>query len=325
MPFDIVAALQKGDREVNKTERLLAILLELQRYPQVRAQDLADKFEISIRTIYRDMQALSESGVPLFGSPGQGYALMEGYFLPPVSLNVNEAVAALLGTEFVKQHFGGHYTREAELAADKLESVLPAAVRMQSAAIRNSIRLIGTQSDIVPEDAGSIPLICEAISARQYIQFRYAKPGTAASDLRIVAPYGVVLTRTFWMLVGYCMQRQEIRHFRLSRMLDLHMQEQTFEWPEGFTFGEYQPPDDRHVQVVLRVSEQVATRLKEGGSFYFDHMTETDEGNIATLRVRRIQDVLLTIIGWGSGAVVVEPEELRVAIRQELQHMLKSY
>lgn len=68
---------------MNKTDRLLAILLELQRKDILRAEDLAAIFETSVRTIYRDIQALSESGVPIIGAPGIGYSLMEGYFLPP--------------------------------------------------------------------------------------------------------------------------------------------------------------------------------------------------------------------------------------------------
>jgi predicted DNA-binding transcriptional regulator YafY len=80
---------------------MLAIVLELQRKPVLRAEDLADVFEVSVRTIYRDIQALSEAGVPIAGAPGQGYSLMEGYFLPPVSFTVDEAVTLLIGTDFI--------------------------------------------------------------------------------------------------------------------------------------------------------------------------------------------------------------------------------
>jgi predicted DNA-binding transcriptional regulator YafY len=78
---------------MNKTDRLLAIVLELQRKEVVWVEDLATLFETSVRTIYHDIQALSEAGVPIIGTPGTGYSLMEeGYFLPPVSFTVDEAV-----------------------------------------------------------------------------------------------------------------------------------------------------------------------------------------------------------------------------------------
>ena len=76
---------------MNRTDRLLAILLEFQRKGARRAEDLAATFETSKRTIYRDIQALCESGVPVVAQPGVGYSLVEGYFLPPVSFSVDEA------------------------------------------------------------------------------------------------------------------------------------------------------------------------------------------------------------------------------------------
>ena len=90
----------KMGHPMNKTDRLLVIVLELQRKEVVRAENLATLFETSVRTIYRDIQALSEAGVPIIGAPGRGYSLMEGYFLPPIGFTVPEAVSLLIGTDF---------------------------------------------------------------------------------------------------------------------------------------------------------------------------------------------------------------------------------
>src|SRR4030095_14369609 len=94
---------------MNRTDRLLAILLELQRKGARRAEDLAATFETSNRTIYRDIQALSESGVPVVAQPGVGYSLVEGYFLPPVSFSVDEATMLLLGGDSAAQNFDAQY------------------------------------------------------------------------------------------------------------------------------------------------------------------------------------------------------------------------
>ena len=88
---------------MNRTDRLLAILLEIQAKKQVRAEDLAAIFEVSKRTIYRDVLALMESGVPVVAIPGQGYSLVEGYFLPPLTFNTDEAIMLLLGADFMAQ------------------------------------------------------------------------------------------------------------------------------------------------------------------------------------------------------------------------------
>src|SRR2546430_4197634 len=90
---------------MNRTDRLLAIVLELQGKGRQRAEDLAATFETSKRTIYRDIQALGEAGVPLISVPGRGYSLMKGYFLPPLSFTTDEATMLLLGSDFTAQNF----------------------------------------------------------------------------------------------------------------------------------------------------------------------------------------------------------------------------
>ncbi|KAF9126529.1 hypothetical protein BGX30_015214, partial [Mortierella sp. GBA39] len=121
---------------------LLAITLELQRNKLVRAEDLAARFETSVRTIYRDIQALSEAGVPIAGAPGQGYSLMEGYFLPPVSFTAEEAVALLMGADFIEQRLDADYSPVAEAAKRKIEAVLPEPVRAESMRVRETMRLL---------------------------------------------------------------------------------------------------------------------------------------------------------------------------------------
>src|SRR5215471_12100981 len=105
---------------MNRTDRLLAIVLALQARGRQRAEDLAGLFETSRRTIYRDIQALSEAGVPLVAVPGQGYSLMEGYFLPPLSFTADEATMLLLGSDVMAQRFDASYRRAAQSAARKI-------------------------------------------------------------------------------------------------------------------------------------------------------------------------------------------------------------
>src|ERR1044071_4803903 len=127
---------------MNRTDRLLALLLKLQSNGRQRAEDLAVYFETSKRTIYRDIQALSEAGVPVVSLPGQGYSLMEGYFLPPLSFTTDEATMLLLGSDFVSQHFDSQYKAAAESASRKIEAVLSHKLRAEVAYLQNSISLV---------------------------------------------------------------------------------------------------------------------------------------------------------------------------------------
>src|ERR1700693_442372 len=124
---------------MNKTDRLLAIVLELQGKGRQRAEDLAATFETSKRTIYRDMLALGEAGVPIVSVPGQGYSLMKGYFLPPLSFTTDEATMLLLGSDYMAQNFDAQYRIAALSASRKIEGVLPDKLSDEVHYLQNSI------------------------------------------------------------------------------------------------------------------------------------------------------------------------------------------
>src|SRR5437588_903585 len=127
---------------MNRTDRLLAIVLELQARGRQRAEDLAATFETSKRTIYRDIEALSEAGVPLVAVPGQGYSLMEGYFLPPLTFSADEAAMLLLGSDVMAGSFDRQYRAAAESAGRKIGAVLPEGLRHDVEALRASIMFL---------------------------------------------------------------------------------------------------------------------------------------------------------------------------------------
>ena len=106
---------------MNRTDRLLAITLELHAHRYTRAEDLAAQFEVSVRTIYRDVEALCEAGVPVVSTPGYGYSLAEGYFLAPVMLTADEAGMLLLGAAFVAEQVDAPYRGAVETAQKKIE------------------------------------------------------------------------------------------------------------------------------------------------------------------------------------------------------------
>lgn len=315
---------------MNKTDRLLAIVLELQRNKVLRAEDLAATFETSVRTIYRDIQALSEAGVSVIGAPGQGYSLMEGYFLPPVSFTVEEAVTLLIGTDFIEQWFDAYYGSKSRTSRRKIEAILPESVRSEATRIRKSFRLIATAEDAARiQEKAYIEVIRRAISEERKISFHYSKRIAEADgnrqSVRTVAPYGLVLLHGAWVVTGWCELRQDIRHFRLSRMTELIDLEARFELPADFQLDEYQPPNDRNVLVRIQVQPDIADKVRESNNFYTETIEEHPEGLLMTFRVRQPEELLQSVLSWGSGVVVLEPESFRHRVRNELENMLKRY
>src|SRR6185295_19400072 len=159
---------------MNRTDRLLAIVLELQAAGWQRAEDLAARFEITKRTVYRDMQALSEAGVPLVAVPGQGYSLAPGYFLPPLAFTPDEATMLLLGADFVAQNFDAQYRAAVQSASRKIEAVLPEGRRAQVRAFQHAIRFItGTPAGAQPREQQALPTLRRAILERRTVRFHY--------------------------------------------------------------------------------------------------------------------------------------------------------
>ncbi|ALP36876.1 transcriptional regulator [Paenibacillus sp. IHB B 3084] len=314
---------------MNKTDRLLAILLELQRKDILRAEDLAAIFETSVRTIYRDIQALSESGVPIIGAPGIGYSLMEGYFLPPVSFSVEEAVALLIGTDFVEQKFDANYGIKAQASRRKIEAILPESVRREVSRVRTTIRLLAVGEGANLKEKTCLETLRLAILGKRKVRFGYSKrmpedDGNRQS-VRVVAPYGLVLIRGSWMLIGQCELRQQLRHFRLSRMDELIVLEERFQFPIDFNLQDYKQTDDRHVRVRILARSDIADKVKEANNFYMEAVEERADGLHVLFRVRQPEELLQWILGWGADMVVLEPESLRDRVRSEVEKMLKCY
>ncbi|MEJ8304980.1 YafY family protein [Saccharibacillus sacchari] len=315
---------------MNKTDRLLALILELQRQHTIRAEDLAASFEVSVRTIYRDVQALSEAGVPIVGTTGNGYSLMEGYFLPPISFTVEEAATLLIGTSFIDRQFDDAYRDRASAAGKKIEALLSDNVRSETSRIRGSMRLLDPYDQkALPHEKENLRQIRQAFSEGRKISFDYSKKNADSADSdpgrRTVAPYGLVFVEGAWMLVAFCDLRRDIRHFRLSRMKELTRLDERYELPAQFDLRAYIPADDRRLRIVLRFQPTVADEVGKSGYPYMEETHEVPSGLDVVLRVRRPDEVLRWVLGWGADVTVLEPKSFRERIREEAQKMLERY
>jgi predicted DNA-binding transcriptional regulator YafY len=313
---------------MNRTDRLLAIVLELQAKGWQRAEDLAARFEISKRTVYRDMQALSESGVPVISSPGQGYTLMEGYFLPPLSFSPDEAITLLLGADYIAQTFDEQYQAAAMTAQTKIEAALSDRLREQVRFLQSSMRFIALnplESSAAPI---TLPQIRRAIIQRKTIRFdyhtRYPTLGQEITTHRDADPYALIHIDKAWYLVGYCHLRQDMRHFRLERIHALRLLDQTFTRPDDF-MPVLQGYDGREVTVRVLVDLDTARWIAEEPSYFQTHVEDRPDGVLLTLKVRHESDVVGWLMRWGSKVRVLEPDSLRERIADEAAAILRQY
>ncbi|HEV2236905.1 MAG TPA: YafY family protein [Ktedonobacterales bacterium] len=313
---------------MNRTDRLLAIVLELQARRWARADDLAATFEVNRRTIYRDMLALGESGVPVVSVPGRGYSLVEGYFLPPLTFTTDEAVMLLLGAGFMGRSFDEQYRGAARAAAQKIVAVLPETRQHEVASLQSRIQFIAQESHLATE---TLRRVRQAIIERRTLRFRYharhrdgrpSAPG--APDPREADPYALVHVHNAWIMVGWCHLRQADRRFRLDRMEDVALLDATFTPPERFSLARG-PEEDRTLLIRAHFDHETARWADETPSYFQVGREERADGVVVTLAVRQPGEVLNWLLSWGARVRVLEPESVRALVAHEARAILARH
>jgi predicted DNA-binding transcriptional regulator YafY len=306
---------------MNRTDRLLSILLELQDQPWRRATDIAELFDVSTRTIYRDMQALEEAGVPVEGVPGRGYRLFEGYLLPPLLFTTDEAVVLKLGAGYLAGHFDASYRAAAQAAGLKIDGVLPEELRAVVEKLHESIRFVPVNAFDNPAEQALLKALRRALLGPNTVQFRDAERGEALT----VNPYTLVHLGRAWHLVGLNHATRRVQHFPLGRMTGLTVTEATFERPAGYKPSDADETQARGLVVRVLFDETVAPWVKDVPSFYVEDTRQQADGLLVTLRVQREAEVLPWLLSWGAHAYVLEPASLRHRLAHEARRIAERY
>lgn len=320
---------------MNRTDRLLAIVLELQGKRWRRAEDLAETFETSKRTIYRDMLALGEAGVPVVSIPGRGYSLVEGYFLPPVSFSADEATILLLGADVMAQSFDAHYQSVAHSASRKILGVLPDAQRQTVESLRERIQFV-TGSSARPDTAQQLEklqLLRSAIVESRRVRFDYHTRYTARPDaatrvdapIRSVDPYSLAHVGQSWYLTGYCHTRRGLRTFRLERIENLTAQSETFERPATVRLNPRQRQQESPITIRALFAPEVARWVRESPSYFTLVMDDTPDGLLVSLALRDLSEITQWLLSWGRHVRILEPDALRHLLAEEAAAMLRAH
>ncbi|MDB6114794.1 MAG: hypothetical protein JWQ62_1739, partial [Lacunisphaera sp.] len=202
------------------------MVLHLQGRRVVRAEELAAHFSVNIRTVYRDMAALGEAGVPISGEAGVGYCLMKGYQLPPVMFTAEEATSLFVGGELVKQFTDASLQAPMITALDKLRAVLPKDRQDHVERLAQRTLVYGkSRHGGSPEAADQRWLlpVQQGEVLRRVLRMDYRGSGQEVDTAREVEPLGIVFYGGAWYMVAWCRLRQDYRHFRVDRIRRLEL------------------------------------------------------------------------------------------------------
>jgi len=295
---------------MNRIDRLFAILLKLQSAPRVTSQELARAFEVSQRTIYRDIAALSEMGVPVVALPGEGYTLMEGFYLPPLVFTPDEAAALFLGARMLALQADGRLPGDAEQALTKIAHILPDRTRQHVEQLTGVIQFLMPEKRFNLDDPRLLTLQT-GILERRLIRLRYHSQSRNETTVRDVEPHELSYSSGSWYVNGYCRLRQGLRGFRLERIEELKLLSETFE-PRVLK----ETPAEK-TTVRVRFAHDSARWVRERQHYAFLSEEPSPDGVVMTYSVDTLTEMKPWIMGWGAAAEVLSPQALRDDIRQE--------
>lgn len=311
---------------MNRVDRLLALILLLQSRRVVTGAELAGHFELSVRTVYRDIAALAEAGVPVVAETGVGYSLLKGYHLPPVNFTAAEADALVAGGLLVGRFADPSLKAHMDSALAKVRAVLPRDRQDRAARLELAM---GTTADVVPPHQADLALLQQALADRRVLRFVYRGAGKTRSATRTVEPLGLLRYLERWHLVAWCRTRRDIRDFRADRMERVTLLRETFPPRAGFSLSEHVRSMPRpELLARVRFTPLAADRARRewwlgiGDEKQAGH--RVSDGVILTLATVDWARLASWLLSFGSEATVLGPDELREQLvkyaRETLAH-----
>jgi predicted DNA-binding transcriptional regulator YafY len=318
-----------------RASRLLTILTILQARGRVTAPELASECEVSLRSIYRDIDALGAAGIPVYSERGStgGYRLLDGYRTQLNGLSAKEAEALFMsGLSGPAADLGIGAVMAA--AQNKLLSAMPARLRAGAQQMRERFHLDAPAWFAQAERPSHLPLVAGALWTQRLIRIRYQS--WKAEKQRIVEPLGLVLKSGAWYLVGRV--DGDARTYRVSRMLDLQVLDQRFDRPEAFDLAAYWQASTQRLETDLhrnlatvRLSPWGAKMLEAFTSPYVRAATRIssevdDQGwHTAVMPVGSIRQACFELLRFGPEAEVLDPPELRAKMAAVVADMHALY
>ncbi|MBB4806147.1 putative DNA-binding transcriptional regulator YafY [Chryseobacterium defluvii] len=308
-----------NDHYLKKLDRVTAILTQLQSKPIVRAQDLAEKFDVSIRTIYRDVKTLENAGIPIVGEAGSGYSLMDGYKLPPVMFTKEEVLSFItaekLMQRFSHQSLGTHY----QTAMEKVRSVLKYSDRNLIQHIEKQIAVFNYRPKTEDSVKNIIPTILESIAEKNQLSIEYKTVDSIVSQ-RTIEAVGVFFEFNYWYIMAFCTLRKDFRQFRVDRILQISKTQNPFSQEYGQINDYRRNPEGNRMKVRLLVDKKIIGHLSNSKKYYgLTEEIETDKGFELTFETEWIDEGFPRwLITFADYATVLEPESLRTKLNDLL-------
>jgi len=316
---------------MNRIDRLTAILIHLQTKRVVKAEEISDRFEISLRTVYRDVKALMEAGVPIGSEAGKGYFIVDGYHLPPVMFNQEEASSLLLAGKLVEKMTDQSIRKAFESALHKIKSVLNEREKDHLENLQSVIQIFRQPMANRPEFPNNfLTDIQKAVVQKEVLAIEYYASSKDQLTKREVEPIGLFYYSASWHLIAWCKMRKDYRDFRADQIKTLCNTEKKFENQNLLTLQDYfqsLTKVNKDVAKIVVTFDRSVMRFVNQQKYYFGFISETEQDD----KMRLVffdgyrQSMARWLISFGNAVIIEQPEELKSIMIDLVQELALHY
>jgi predicted DNA-binding transcriptional regulator YafY len=311
-----------------RADRLLSALLLLQAHGRLSGRQLAERLEVSARTVHRDMEALSASGVPIFALRGAqgGWQLDENWRTQVPGLDEVELRALLMAQPRVIGD--SRLAAAAERALGKLMAAMPGGMREQAASIRQRLYVDTAAWRGSSENLEMLPVVQEAVSRDRKLRLQYRKQGGERS-VRVVDPLGLVAKGTTWYLVAQT--ANGLRTFRVSRIESAKVLEKPCERPPNFDLaGHWRAATERFqegwqkVEVTMRLETRAAANIRRW-RIVLEDLDSRDGWETLRVQFDHPEEAVFVALGMGARVEVMGPERVKQRVAEEIEKLVERH
>lgn len=314
---------------MNRIDRLQAILIHIQSKKVVKAQEIADRFGISIRTVYRDIRALEEGGVPIGAEAGIGYFLDENYALPPVMFTSDEASALLMAGKLIPHMSDKKVNRAFQEALYKIKAVMKTDDKERMEKLENSVKVYSGLSEIPTHDSIFLQDIQKALVELKVLHIKYFAQYSQQSSFRMVEPISLLFYAMNWHLIGFCRLRNDYRDFRLDRIEEIEITEETFDKKLDKEYENYikqQQQANQAYEITLLLKPDLAILINES-KYWYGFVSQTEKNRQIEMRFLNpdLDGFARWLITMIDRVEIVKPIELKNLVTGMVGKLCKKY
>lgn len=314
---------------MNRIDRLTAILIQLQTKRIVKAEEIAHRFEISLRTVYRDVKALMEAGVPIGSEAGTGYFIVDGFHLPPVMFTQDEASSMMMAGKLVERMTDQSVRTAFENALMKVKAVLNEAQKDHLESLQAHIEVLKPHMQLPAQAGNHLSELQKAIANRLVVEFQYIN-NQSEHTLREVEPIGLFYYSAAWHLIAWCRLRNGFRDFRSDRIANLKTTNTIFSPRSISTLQEYlnslQQSNIEMKSATLNFNLEAAQYV-HNSRHYFGFVSEQKIQDYIQMKflTADLNTMARWILSYGNEVEIESPEELKEKVIQLVEELHEHY